>query len=640
MSEEELSEYMDEFVEETREHIQALIQALMKLEQKDIDSSEALDEAFRIAHTIKGTSALMGFKNMQQFCHSMEDVLEALHSRSIEVNEEIIDLLLRSATKLEEILKHIEERGSDDVDVSLMKLELERYKERGGREEKGVEREEGGKRIYEIKVVLDRGCEFRGARGFLVLRKLSELGEIVKTIPSSEDIEEENFDFEFKVIIETEAREEEVRRVFDSIADIESVEITEVKKRKDVKEEYEGGKRKEEERIRRKKGAVRSVRVSIDKLDTVIDLIGELVINKSRLMQISKEKRIEELREVMAIQERIIKDLQYEAMQMRMVPVARIFEKFPKLVRDLYRAQGKEVEFIIEGKDIELDRTVLDEIVDPLLHLLRNAVDHGIEPPEERVKKGKDRKGRIRLVARRERDYVTISVEDDGRGIEVEKVREKAVKRGLISAEEAAKLTDEEVLKFIFIPNFSTMEKVNEVSGRGVGMDVVKAMIEEVGGSVEVHTEKDKGTRVTLKVPLTTAIIQALLVKVQGRTYAIPLSNVNEIISVSREEIKTIHGKAIMMLRGSVLPLIMLQSLLRHTNVDSEEEWKEKEEFVAVVVEKGGIRVGLIVDEALKQQEIVVKPPDEILKNTKGLGGFTILGDGKVIPILDVATLV
>ncbi|MEA2033555.1 MAG: chemotaxis protein CheA [Euryarchaeota archaeon] len=673
----DVSQYLNVFLEETKEHLQTFTQALIDLEGSDAErATEALNEAFRAAHTIKSMSASMDFRNMEHLCHSTEDVMDELRSGSRSVTPEIIDLLLECSTKLEELTSSIEGNGNDDIDVSAVLLALkslmtgEKEKEEGGpvqkkksKAKKGKRKVQkrkgkidkkvmGGRKTYEIKVSLDKSCDFKGARGFLALNNLAEIGEIIKTVPSQGDIENEKFDFDFEVVLATDANEENVKKVLASVADIEKVDIFSEENLEKVEVEAEAGARAEvvagvkseggkskDNLGKGKETAVKSVRISIDKLDTVVNFVGELVIHKSRLIQIGKEHEIEELSGTMAVVERTISDLQYEVTQMKMIPVEHVFNRFPKLVRDLYRAQGKEVEFIIEGKEIELDRTVLDEVVDPIVHLLRNSVDHGIELPEERARKGKSREGRIKLVARRETGHVTISVEDDGKGMNADKLREKAVSKGLKSAKEASILSDEDAFKLIFASGFSTTEKTTEVSGRGVGMGVVKTKVEALGGLVDIQSEMDMGTGIMLKLPLTTAIIQALLVDVCNKAYAIPLSNVREIISVSRDAVETIQGAKVITLRGSILPLVMLQSVFGLFGSDNNGNHNHKDKFVVVVVERSEGRMGLVVDAALEQQEIVVKPPDERLQGATGVGGFTILGDGNVIPILDVATL-
>ena len=611
----DVTRYMDAFLEETKEHLQTLTESLIELENADDASEqELLNRAFRAAHTIKGMSASMGFRNMEQMCHSLEDILDALRNGNENVTPDVIDLLLRYTTKLEEAVTRIEDTGNDNSNNGSAKRE---------------------KRGYEIRVLLDRACEFRGVRGFLVLKNLEEIGEIIETVPSREDIEDGRFEYEFRVLLSTEDGEEAIKDALSAIAEIKNVEISKpnlnLEKEQGLKAGGDKDKNKDKNKNKNKESGMKSLRISTDKLDKVVNLVGELVINKSRLAQLGTVYKIEELDSTMAIVGRTISDLQYEVTQMRMIPVGYVFNRFPKLVRDLYRTLGKEIEFVVEGKEIELDKTILEEIVDPIVHLIRNAVDHGIESPEEREKKGKKRKGTIKLKAKRETAHVIISVEDDGRGIDVAKLRAIAVARGLITADEAARLSDEEALNLIFMPGFSTAKSTTEISGRGVGMDVVKAKVEMLNGSVEIKTMKNEGTRVLLKLPLTTAIIRALIVEVCGRKFAIPLSNVCEIVGITQAEMKSVTGKEVLILRDSVLPLFRLHSLFGQK--------MDGKRLVAVVVERAEGRIGLVVDAALGQQEIVVKPLGEHLQSVLGLGGFTITGDGSVIPILDISSL-
>lgn len=606
----DVTRYRDAFLEETKEHLQTLTESLIELENADDAlEQELLNRAFRAAHTIKGMSASMGFRNMEQMCHSLEDILDALRNGNGNVTPDVIDLLLRYTTKLEEAVTRIEDTGNDNGSAK--------------REKRG----------YEIRVLLDRACEFRGVRGFLVLKNLEEIGEIIETVPSREDIEDGRFEYEFRVLLSTEDGEEAIKDALSAIAEIKNVEISKPNLNLEKEQGLKAGGDKDRNKSenKNKESGMKSLRISTDKLDKVVNLVGELVINKSRLAQLGTVYKIEELDSTMAIVGRTISDLQYEVTQMRMIPVGYVFNRFPKLVRDLYRTLGKEIEFVVEGKEIELDKTILEEIADPIVHLIRNAVDHGIESPEEREKKGKKRKGTIKLKAKRETAHVIISVEDDGRGIDVAKLRAIAVARGLITADEAARLSDEEALNLIFMPGFSTAESTTEISGRGVGMDVVKAKVEMLNGSVEIKTMKNEGTRVLLKLPLTTAIIRALIVEVCGRKFAIPLSNVCEIAGITQAEMKSVTGKEVLILRDSVLPLFRLHSLFGQK--------MGGKRLVAVVVERAEGRIGLVVDAALGQQEIVVKPPGEHLQSVLGLGGFTITGDGSVIPILDISSL-
>lgn len=662
----DISQYLNVFLEETKEHLQAFTQAMIDIEDADEErAAEVLNAAFRAVHTVKGMSASMDFMNMEHLCHSMEDLMDELRTGSSSVTPELIDLLLECSTKLEELTICIEENGNDDIDVSEVLSELAKIKWEGNKhegakdkyEKKAEEGKEGNKeerekkagntdgerKSYELAIFVDMNCEFKGVRAFLALNKLAEIGTVTETVPSQDDIENGQFDSAFKVSLATEANEAEIKNALTSVADIEKVDISEAKV--EAEKVAEAGEKKPEvpktdrkSISKHKEAAVNSVRIKLDKLDTVVNLVGELVINKSRLIQIGREHDIEELGSTMAVVDRTINDLQYEVTQMRMIPVEHVFNRFPKLVRDIYRGQDKKLDFIIEGKEIELDRTVLDEIVDPVTHLLRNAVDHGIEVPEEREKAGKSGKGRVTLAAKRETGHVVISVEDDGNGMDASKLKAAAVRKGLLSEEEVAKLSDGDTFNLIFLPGFSTAEKTTAVSGRGVGMEVVKTKIEALGGYVDVQSKKGIGTKIILKLPLTTAIIQALLISVCNKRYAIPLSNVKEIISVPKSDLATIQGATVISLRGSILPIVRLQSIFGLFDSNGG-NGGHKANSVVVVVERSEGRIGLVVDTALEQQEIVVKSPDEHMQGAKGLGGFTILGDGSVIPIIDISTL-
>jgi two-component system chemotaxis sensor kinase CheA len=376
------------------------------------------------------------------------------------------------------------------------------------------------------------------------------------------------------------------------------------------------------------------VRVNISRLDNLMNLIGELVINRTRLQEISSSHNIPELKEVLAQTARLTADLQDEVMKTRMVPVEHIFNRFPRMVRDLAKNRGKEVDFSMEGKDIELDRTILDEISDPLMHLLRNAVDHGIDSAEEREAKGKPRRGKIELRARRDRNYVSIEVSDDGQGVDIEKIFALAEEKGLISGEERKSLTEDEALHFMTMPGFSSAEEVSGVSGRGVGLDVVKNKVESLGGMLLMQSIRGEGTTFSLKLPLTLAIIQALLVKVDEEIYAIPLGVVAETAVISSHEIRYVSNQEVIFLRDDTLPLVRLSRILGMGGENG------KGTFPVVVVEVALKSVAIAVDDLLGQQEIVITSLDRFLKGIRGFGGATILGTGEVALILDIPTLI
>ncbi|MFH1783765.1 MAG: chemotaxis protein CheA [bacterium] len=378
-----------------------------------------------------------------------------------------------------------------------------------------------------------------------------------------------------------------------------------------------------------------TVRVNIKQLDALMNLVGELVINKAQLVQISTRHQITELSESLSQVDRIASELQTEVLKTRMVPVSLIFDRFPRVVRDISKARGKEIELEITGREIEIDRMILEELNDPLVHLMRNAVDHGVESPDEREAVHKPRVGIIRMVASRGKGFVTIEISDDGKGIDPEKIKQIAVKRGIVTIEEAEQLSKRQALALIYDPRFTTTTEVSDISGRGVGMDVVKTKIESFNGSLEIRSEVGKGTKFILKLPLTLAIIKALLIKIKSEIYAIPLSNITEILHVKRGDIKTVEKEEVIMFREKVLPLKRLNELFGDT-----EERRNTDYLSVVAVESSGREVGVVIDSFLGQEEIVIKTLGGLLKKVRGFSGSTILGDGRVVLIVDVNSLV
>ena len=402
----------------------------------------------------------------------------------------------------------------------------------------------------------------------------------------------------------SERGEDEIKAAVLALPEIERVEV-----------------RKLNERVRRSQ----SIRVSISTLDALMNITGELIINRSVLEEIAKRHEMVELKDALEMTKRLTSDLQYVVMQARMVPLSYAFSTFPRLVRDIARKEGKEVEFSIYGGEIELDRAVIDEIVEPIVHILRNAVSHGIEPPEEREREGKPRRGRVTLSAVKEKDMVVICVEDDGRGIDLEKVRKTAVEKGLISREKAEALKRGEVLDLLFLPGFSTAREVTEVSGRGVGLDAVKSMIESLGGLIEVETSPGRGTRVSLRLPITMAILQALLVRIGGITYGVPISNVLRVLEST--EVRMLHNRKVVRLGEEIIPVAGLFG----TNGDGR---------YVVVLEKGSRRTGVVVDDVVGIQEVVLKSLSGAATEVRELSGGTILGNGEVALMLDVGSIV
>ncbi|HEX7575238.1 MAG TPA: chemotaxis protein CheA [Candidatus Methanoperedens sp.] len=655
----DMSEYKEMYAVESAEHLQSMNEALLSLE-KDPKNSETINVMFRAAHTLKGMSATMGYSNIKELTHNMENLMDRVRKNELALDSSSIDVLFECLDALEKMVENPEKSSEFDVSTLIAKISnsegklpaLDLFKKEqaaliGNIEDheiasaispserpeiaKILEKSETGCNIFEVSVTLHESCMLKSARSTVVMRNLSELGEILETIPPVKDLEDEKFDREFKVIISTK---ENANKIEDSAKKVSEISKVEVKPHIGEKAQTKG-----EEKTCTTDGSktsiksVQSVRVSIERLDSLMNLVGELIINKIRLMQLASTYKLDALVETLASLNRLTNDLQEEIMASRMVPIEQIFNRFPRMIRDLAKKEEKDIDLVLEGGDIELDRTVLDEIGDPLVHILRNCVDHGIELPEVRKQCGKKPKGTITLTARREKNHVIIEARDDGKGIDPQKMRDSAVKKGLMSQEEATKLSDTEAINLSFLPGFSTAEKITDISGRGVGMDVVRNKIGGMGGSIKLESIVGKGTTIKLKLPLTVAIIHSLMVKVGTDIYAIPITNVIRDLSIKKEEIKTIKGEEVILIRGEVLPLVRLHKLF---DIKS----NGTGELLVVVVERAGNNVGLVVDQVIGQQEVIIKNLDNnILKGVKGFAGATILGDGNVALIIDVGTL-
>ena len=671
----DISQYKELFINEAQEHLEALNQAMVDLE-KDPENPDVLTEIFRSAHTLKGMSATMGFDQLTELTHEMENILDGLRSGDIEVSTDVVDLLFSCFDMLGKIVAGIAEESGEVIDtrplITAMRevyggtrapyaaAEAQRPVARKARRRRAEAPPEEGERgvpapvepsgAMRLRITLDKDCVLKSVRVFMIFKKLSQMGNIVRSFPSIEDLEDEKFDRQFEVVLETREEEEALRKALMTIAEVQGVELLPVEAAaattaaEEGEEEGEEEEEREEAVLPREEGLeaelhgpipvrTQSVRVNISRLDNLMNLIGELVINRTRLQEIASSYNIPELKEALAQTARLTADLQDEVMKTRMVPVEHIFNRFPRMVRDLAKNRGKEVDFTIEGRDIELDRTILDEISDPLMHLLRNAVDHGIDSPEEREARGKPRRGSIKLAARRGRNYISIEVSDDGQGVDRERVYEMALEAGLVSGEERRTLSDDEVLRILTTPGFSSARTVDGVSGRGVGLDVVKSKVESLGGMLVMQTRKGEGTTFAMKLPLTLAIIQALLVKVSGDVYAIPLGAVAETAVISSYEVKSVSNQEVILLRDQTLPLVRLSRCLGLPEENGHGT------FPVVVVEMAPRSVAIAVDELLGQQEIVITTLDRFLKGIRGFGGATILGTGEVALILDIPSL-
>ncbi len=669
----DVSQYMGMFLEESMENLQTLNEALLDLEQNP-RNKDKLNEIFRVAHTIKGMAATMGFSDIAELTHKMEDVLSEFREGKLEVTSNVVTTLFDCLDTLERMVSNIEQGTEEVIDIDEIIKNLEKAANEENitseveekKEESSIENnqetvktllneydisvlkqgKENGFNGIGIKITLREDTLLKSARAFLIVQELETQGEIIKSFPSTEDIENEQFDVELYFVLVTIKTKEEIQEMVKNISEVENVVTSYVEFKDDGSSAGEIPKPKEIENktaaANDKKVVVKnkpkkeksrrvhqSVRVDLERVDKLMNMVSELVIYRTRLEQIVIDSKSQELLETIEQVERTTSDLQDLVMKIRMLPLEVVFNRFPRLIRDISVDLNKEINFIIEGSETELDRTVIDEIGEPLIHLLRNAADHGIESKEKRIAAGKDPVGTIKLVAYQEGTKALIKVEDDGAGINLEKVKAKAEKVGI----NTEGLSDNDIRNLIFAQGFSTNTEVTDISGRGVGMDVVKTKISSLGGTVDLVSEEGKGSSFIIKLPLTLQIIQALLVKVGRETFAISLGYIDKVIDYKEDRIKTTNGEEVIVYRDTIIPLVRLNERLGIEKDDN------KKKFV-IIVKVGDKVVGLLVDSLLGQQEIVIKPLGETLKSLKEYIGATILGNGLVTLILDVAALI
>jgi len=664
----ETSDYKDVFLNEAREYLSALNNSLVVLE-KDPSQLEAIREIFRAAHTIKGMSATMGYEPMARLTHQMETVLEPIRSGTKNLSTQLVDALFVCLDQLEKwvqilttqdvieegdmqsslnLLDQSTQKGSDpsiplvhpsnkegDKDTPLAFSESEA--------EVLSQARMNGFSVFKVVVELSAECVFKEVRSFMVLKIVNELGEIVKTDPPPTEIEKGLFDRRFFLIVVTDNPITKLQQAFSTIGEVSKISVEpyheENRSNKEPRKVASFSANSNPSLAAEERAFVLpTIRVHTSKLDKLMALVQELVISKVRFEQVAHSRELKELSDPLSQLNHITDELQDEIMKVRLMSVKQIFERFPRMVRDLAKSLNKQVDLEMEGAEVELDRTVLEEMSEPLVHLLRNAVDHGLELPEERIKEGKESYGVIRLQAKRERSYVLISVSDDGKGIDPDIIRKKSVAKGLITAEDVGKLTDEEVVRLIALPGFSTVDTANEVSGRGVGVDVAKTKVESLGGTFRIQSRKGQGTTFILRFPLTLAIIKALLLKCNDEIFAIPVVNIVETVEILPSEKRKIQQQETIMLRGEVIPVYRLQELLEMEAPLTPVGDEEIESIL--IVEVGESHVGLWVDQVIAQQEIAIKSLDRMLKGIRGFSGATILGSGKIALILDVNSLI
>lgn len=696
----DVSQYLEIFIDETKEHLQSLNEHILILE-KEPENETTIDEIFRAAHSLKGMAGTMGYKKMQGLTHEMENVLSEIRNGNMKATSVLVDVLFRGLDALEEYLTSIQTDGtegdldSEDIirdlnkvlDIGLGKIKSETDKTtssssladsrskantRNNDKEKFryLKIEEHEKKamakamsldlnVIGLTIYIHEYCVLKGARAFMINRSLEEHGEIIKLDPSAQDLEDEKYDFDYSAFVITRETPEQLISSAMSVSEVKEVVADYIKLDDDEMKIYLEAIKQDEttasllktssdsgdlkgksapiKKQSSKAVANRSVRVDIEKLDVLMNLVSELIIAKNSL--VSSSSSLHDMLDISYFDqieylERVTTNLHESVMNVRMVPIESVVNRFPRMIRDLSKSLDKQMELYMTGEETELDRTVIDEIGDPLMHLLRNAADHGLESNEERKRLGKNPVGSIYLDAYQDGNNVIIEVRDDGKGIDLVKIKNKAIERGNITAEQAERMTDKDIIDVLFMASFSTSENVTDVSGRGVGLDVVKTKIEALGGDIIPKTKLGEGSNFIISLPLTLAIIQSLMVTISSEKYALPLGNIQTVENVRSKDIKNVQGKEVLNLRGNVIPIIRLNEILECDNI------QEVDEELVVIVKKGERFAGMVVDDLLGQQEIVIKSIGKYIKNHKIVSGATILGNGEVALILDVNSLV
>ncbi len=677
----ETNQYLSMFIDESREHLQAMNENLLELENNPSDIG-IVQNIFRSAHTLKGMSATMGFEDLANLTHEMENVLDLVRNDKLSMDEDIFDVMFKGLDALEAMVADIIEGGDGRSDVSEIVQNLKAiingdYKQAAQANNQAASAASdsheldqfqqsiieqslsSGFQVYSIKVIIEEACVLKAARAYMVFDALERHGEVVKSVPSVQDIEQEKFDRQFTVYYITKQSADEVQQLILGISEIESAELTALDKQTlqdmqaraqeaseakadrgapiDKQDTKQSGTAKKQATQSKQAVASRTIRVDIERLDTLMNLFSELLIDRVRLEQLASEIQKIELTETVEHMARVSSDLQNIVLKLRMMPVETVFNRFPRMVRDLAKSLNKKVDLIVTGAETELDRTVVDEIGDPLVHLLRNAIDHGLEETAERVNVGKPETGKVHLRAFQSGNHVFIEIEDDGRGINREKVLKTAIKNGVVSEEEASKMEDHEVYQLLFASGFSTADKISDVSGRGVGLDVVKSKIASLGGNVTVDSRPGEGTKFSVQLPLTLSIITAMLIRLQEEKYAIPISSIVETALINKTDIRNVHGMRMIHFREHVIPFIDLAEVL---DVPGHEQQQEADEISVVIVHKGEKLAALSVSDFIGQQEVVLKTLGDYLNKVFAVSGATILGDGQVALILDTNTLI
>ncbi|GMK48066.1 chemotaxis protein CheA [Paenibacillus glycanilyticus] len=687
----DMNAYLSMFIDESNDHLQALNENLLRLESEPEDLS-IVQSIFRSAHTLKGMSATMGYEDLASLTHEMENVLDLVRNSKLKMDEFIFDTLFKGLDALESMVQDIVGGGTGKADVTAIVASLQSivkgdYKtavastaassapSASVQQTGGILDEfqtsviqqsiDSGHNVYYIEVEIREDCVLKGVRAYMVFDLLGKNGDIVKSEPSVTDLEQEKFDRSFSVFTISTLSQQELEAQIAAISEIEKVTVAlldleslamlnnaaakeqapaaapaQAEPQSEAAKE-EAGKQVSAARTQAAASSApaavsRTIRVDIDRLDALMNLFSELLIDRVRLEQLSSEIRRNDLTETVEHMTRVSSDLQNIVLKLRMVPVDSVFNRFPRMIRDLAKSLDKKIDLVITGADTELDRTVIDEIGDPLVHLLRNSVDHGIETTQERIAAGKPETGTINLRAYHSGNHVFIEVEEDGRGINREKVLKTAIKNGVVTEDQAKQLSDEDINMLIFAPGFSTADKISDISGRGVGLDVVRSKITSLGGNVTVDSALGRGTKFAVQLPLTLSIISAMLIKLGSEKYAIPLTSIVETGIIQKDQILNVHGNRMIHFRNAVIPLVSLSKVLDSPDFNEQSE----SETEIVVIRKGDKWAAITVDEFIGQSEIVLKSLGKYLTNIEAISGATILGDGQVALIIDPNALI
>lgn len=658
-----MEKFLDAYLEEMDEMLQALGQHILALE-KEPDNIAVIQELFRCAHTLKGSSGAMGFSAVSELTHEMENVLDRLRNGEMNAGQDIIDVLLVCLDLLTDIRGKIAAGGEAETDISaavaalhsaLAGLASAAQTDEAPAAPSGPDERElaqwaaDGLAVFQVTVEMEDDCTMKSARAFIVLNNLKALGEVLHVAPAPENWDTGTAEQIMQVVVATARTAEEIRIAAETVSEIKQATVTPYAERLSAPAEAEkrdpgsAAVRREEHNAGRTP-VNKTVRVNVATLDNLLNLVGELVIERIRLSRIGEtfagkyesDELTRDLNDAVLQLAKISDDLQEEIMKARMLPIKHVFNRFPRMIRDLSRETGKEIDFVVQGEETELDRSVMEEIVDPLMHLLRNSVDHGIESPEERIRRGKERRGTVALSALHAENHILITVRDDGRGLDCERIKAKAVAKRLITEDQSKALTEADTIDLLFSPGFSTAEKVTDISGRGVGLDVVKTNLEKLNGAISVENYSGAGAVFTVKLPLTLASMQALLIGDAGRIYAVPLLAIAEIIMVDPKEVKTVNGREVILLRDKVLPLTQLAGVFGYQS----EPFAQRKKLYVVVVGGGDRRVGLVIDRLIGEEEMVIKSLGDFFGEIAGIAGATILGDGSIALILDVPGLI